>query len=178
MLLAASAGLLLLTSCNNDTKVAGTSDNTMAEKNMAASHEVDKAFQTGDVSKIDSVIAKDFVDHTDRGDMVGPDSLKSMITQMHREFPDMKMEAMKEVADNDYVFSMMHYSGNSNGQMGMPKGPFDMHSVEVVRFKDGKAVEHWSFSRADEMMKMMQQMQPGSMNMNNMNKMTDTATKK
>ncbi len=41
----------------------------MAEKNLAASHIVNAAFQTGDISKIDDAIAADFVDHSDRGDM-------------------------------------------------------------------------------------------------------------
>jgi predicted SnoaL-like aldol condensation-catalyzing enzyme len=49
--------------------------------------------------------------------------------------------------------------------MGMPKGPYDMTAIEVSKFKDGKAVEHWSFMNMQEMMKMMPQ-QP-NMNMNN-----------
>jgi predicted SnoaL-like aldol condensation-catalyzing enzyme len=146
-------------SCNND-KTAGDStsadkkDNSMAEKNLAASHIVDKAFETGDPSNIDSAIASDFVDHTDMGDK-NRDSLKTMIVSMHKNFPDMKMEMVKEVADNDYVFSLMRYSGTSNGQMGMPAGPYDMKAIEVVRFKDGKGVEHWSFMQMADMMKMM-----------------------
>jgi len=54
----------------------------------------------------------------------------------------------------------------------MPKGPFDMHSIEVSRFKDGKAVEHWSYVDMGEMMKMMPQMKPMD------NKMSADTTKK
>lgn len=69
--------LALCYSCNNDKteKAAGDvtsaekKDNSMAEKNLAASHIVNAAFQTGDISKIDDAIAADFVDHSDRGDM-------------------------------------------------------------------------------------------------------------
>jgi predicted SnoaL-like aldol condensation-catalyzing enzyme len=35
-----------------------------------------------------------------------------------------------------------------------------MTAIEVVRFKDGKAVEHWSFMEPREMMKMMAQQPP------------------
>jgi hypothetical protein len=41
-------------------------------------------------------------------------------------------------------------------------GPYDMNGIEVVRFKDGKAVEHWAFMDARDMMKMMPQQMPAS----------------
>jgi predicted SnoaL-like aldol condensation-catalyzing enzyme len=141
-------------SCNNEKTAGETKDNSMAEKNLAASHVVASAFQTGDISGIDSVVASDFVDHTERGDM-GRDSLKAMITMMHAHEKDMKMEVIKELADNDFVMSQMRYRGTSDGSMGMPNGPYDMQAVEVVKFKDGKAVEHWAFMQVSDMMKMM-----------------------
>jgi predicted SnoaL-like aldol condensation-catalyzing enzyme len=157
----AIGALFALVSCGSDKteKTAGETmtdkkDNSMAEKNLAASHIVDKAFETGDPSKIDSAVASDFVDHTDQGDK-NRDSLKAMITMMHKEFPDMKMEMIKEIGDNDYVFSLLRYSGTSNGQMGMPTGPYDMKAIEVVKFKDGLAVEHWSYMQPADVMKMM-----------------------
>lgn len=41
-------------------------------------------------------------------------------------------------------------------------GSYEMNGVEVVRFKDGKAVEHWAFMDAREIMKMMAGAQPSS----------------
>jgi predicted SnoaL-like aldol condensation-catalyzing enzyme len=160
----ATAGMLcLLTACNNPEKTTATGgDQSMAQKNLDAVHIVNKAFETGDVSHINEAVAPDFVDHTDMGDKTGPDSLKAMITMMHKGSSDMKMETIKEVADNDYVFEMMRYHGTSDGSMGMPKGAYDMHAVEVVRFKDGKGVEHWSFVNGGEMMKMMGGMPGGA----------------
>ena len=156
LLLAASAVLLCLCSCNNQATVAGESkNNDMAQKNLDASHTVNKAFETGDVSGLDSVIADDFIDHTDRGDKKGRDSLKAMVKMVHDNFKDQKMEIVKEMADNDYVFSWMRFTGSSDGSMGMPAGPYDMRSIEVAKFKDGKAVEHWSFMEMQDMMKMM-----------------------
>jgi predicted SnoaL-like aldol condensation-catalyzing enzyme len=152
----------LFNACSNSTEsstatppaVASTS---MAEKNLAASRIVDNAFETGDASKIDSAVAADFVDHTDHGE-ANRDSLKAMIVMMHKQFPDMKTQIIKELADEDYVFTLMRFAGTSNGQMGMPKGPYDMHAVQVVRFKDGKAVEHWEYTQWQEMEKMMSPM--------------------
>jgi len=153
------AGLtILFTACNNaadsSTASAPTKSNEMAEKNLAASRLVNKAFETGDPSLIDSAVASDFVDHTDRGDK-NRDSLKAMVVGLKKNFPDMKTEVLKEVADDDYVFSLVRYTGNSNGAMDMPPGPYDMHVVHVVRLKDGKGVEHWEYMQPKEMMKMM-----------------------
>jgi len=159
-ILPALASLFFLSSCGDNVKVKGESkEGDMSQKNLEASRAVTKAFQTGDVSLIDSAVADDFVDHTDKGDKVGKDSLKAMVNMVHTNFKDMKTETLKEFGDNDHVFSWMRFTGTSDGSMGMPKGPYDMHTIEVVRFKDGKAVEHWSYMDAQEMMKMMGQSQ-------------------
>lgn len=147
-----SAGFIyLLTSCS-DKKEGGMSDT--AKKNAEASQTVAKAFETGDTSKINDVVAADFIDHTERGDM-GRDSLKAGIIMMHTQMPDMKFTTVKELADDEYVSTWYEFTGTSDGSMGMPKGPFKMNSIEVVKFKDGKGIEHWSFMESREMMKMM-----------------------
>ena len=151
---------LFLVSCNSNDKAAIVADtpaadktaSSMAQKNLDAMHVVDKAFETGDVSGIDSVVADNFVDHTDKGDM-NRDSLKAMI-KISAKDKTMKMETTKELADDDYVFAMMHMTGTGDGVM-MPAGPYDMHSVEVVKFSNGKAVEHWGYMGMGDVAKMM-----------------------
>ena len=152
-----SAALCFFISCSDKEENDDISDK--AKKNIEAVHVVSKAFQTGDTSGIDAVVASDFVDHTERGDM-GRDSLKAMITMMHVVNKDMKMEIIKELADDDYVFSWVRYTGTSDGSMGMPKGPYDMTAIEVIKFKDGLCAEHWGFMEPREMMKMMGTPQP------------------
>ena len=158
ILIAAFAGVLCTCiSCESKTE-STTSDNTnkeMEQKNIDASNAISKAFETGDASIIDSVVADDFVDHTDMGDKKGRDSLKAMVNMVHTNFKDMKTENIRDVADGDYVYSWKRYSGTSDGSMGMPKGPYSMSTIELGKFKDGKAVEHWSFVEMRDMMKMM-----------------------
>ncbi len=136
--------------------------------NIASSDVIMKAFQTGDVSGIDSVVSDDFLDHTDRGDMKGRDSLKAMVNWVHANMKDMKTEKVREVADGDFVYSWMRYTGTSDGSMGMPNGPYDMKAIEVAKYNDGKAVEHWSFMDAQDMMKMMPQPTMNSMDTSKM----------
>ena len=165
---ASFAGLICFCSSCTDTGTTSTTsdkkDNTAMQKNMAANDVISKAFETGDVKGMDSVIADDFVDHTDHGDVKGRDSLKAMVSMIHTMMKGMKMETIHNMGDDEYVSSWMRYSGTSDGSMGMAKGPFDMHAIELTKFKDGKAVEHWSFMDMRDMMKMMPPPAMGNMN--------------
>lgn len=151
----------LIISCSEKKSDDKMSD--QAARNLEISRTISAAFGSGDVSKIDSIVSPDFVDHTDRGDM-GRDSLKAMITVMHSINKDMKMEVIREFANDEYVYSHLRFTGTSDGSMGMPVGAYDMNEIEVIRFKDGKCVEHWAYMEPREMMKMMPGMLPPAKN--------------
>ena len=155
LILASLALAMAFTSCETKVKTNEESASTdQSERNLASARAVANAFKTGNTASIDSVVAEDFLDHTDQGDKVGRDSLKAMITLMHKSANDMKMETIRDVADDEYVFQWMRYTGTSDGSMG-PKGPYDMKVIEVSKHNDGKIVEHWAYVNAAEMMKMM-----------------------
>ncbi len=153
-----------LIACDSGSTVKSANMTDKAQKNLQASHAITDAFKTGNVAAVDSFVADDYVDHTDQGDKRGKDSLKAMITFVHNNFTDMKMETLRELADDEYVFEWVRYSGNSNGAAGMPVGPYDWHGMEIIKFRDGKAIEHWAYVDPQEMMKWMGQMQQGNMN--------------
>ena len=129
-----------------------------AKKNIQnlSPQEVQQELKDNKATLID-IREKEELDHTDRGDKVGRDSLKAMIQYVRTNFSDMKMETIKEMADGDHVFQWMRYTGSSDGTKGMPAGPYDMRAIEVTRFQNGKAVEHWAYMDMAEMMKMMGQ---------------------
>ena len=72
---------------------------------------------------------------------------------------DMKNEIIRSLGDDEYVMSWV--KGSATAKMDMPEMGLKAgqshtgNSVEVSRYKDGKAVEHWSFMDVNEMMKMM-----------------------
>jgi hypothetical protein len=140
ILFAASASLLCIgISCNDSSTVSGEgNDNSQAQQNLNAWHTVSMAFATGNQDAIDAVIADDYLDHTPRGDFKGRDSVKANIERWHTNLPDIKMERIKEFADDDYAIFWRRFIGNSNGRMGIPIGPFDIRTVEVVKFQNGK----------------------------------------
>ncbi len=145
-------------SCNDSsTASVEAKENSQAQKNLNSWHLVSKAFATGNVDAVDSLIADDYIDHRPMGDVKGKDSVKANIIRFHATYKDIKMEIIKELADNDYGFFWMRGTGNSNGAMGIPAGPFEITNLQVVKFKDGKAVERWEFMEMGQLMKMMQQ---------------------
>ena len=150
---------LTFASCRNTDHTAGTTT-TQAQLNSRHSREVYKALETGDVSKLDSIIAKDFVDHggADGIDLKGRDSVKMRIADLHNHFSNLRFELLSEsTADNGYHFALVRMTGTAkDSSMGVPAGTkIQSTSVDVVKLKDGMATEHWSFIDQREAVKMM-----------------------
>lgn len=153
-----AACILLLGSCSNKKEGGGMSET--AKKNKDANDAILKMFESGDLSKIGDYIAIDAVDHAGpKGDIVGLDSIKAYFNQMGQMMTNMKNEIVKTLADDEYVMSWV--KGTATAKVDLPEWNMKAgqshggNSVEVSRFKDGKAVEHWSFVDPMEMMKMM-----------------------
>ena len=131
------------------------------EKNLANNKEIYKAIQTGDVSKIKDYIDKDAVDHgggANGQDVKGGDSIIAMLGNIHNSFTDLKMEVIADATNGDYVFTLVHLTGTTTANPGMgmpPNKKMDSKSVDVVKVKNGKAIEHWEFMDPKEMMAMM-----------------------
>ena len=152
------AGLSCFFISCNENKTSETKSTSNGDKNLASAHAVNKAIETGDVSKLGDYIATDGVDHAGpKGDIKGLDSIKAMLGKIHTMATGMQMSTTKELADDEYVFQWMHFSGTSaSAEMGLPPGTkFDMSAIEVSKFKDGKSTEHWEFMQPSDMMKMM-----------------------
>ncbi len=123
---------------------------TTAKKNMEVNDAIMKAYEAGDFSKMGDYIAADAIDHgSDHGVVKGLDSIVADMKRYHAMMPDMKSTVTRSVADDEYVFTWSKVSGKMNGT------PTEMSSVDVSKFKDGKAVEHWIFMDPNDMMKMM-----------------------
>jgi predicted ester cyclase len=171
-------------SCTDTSSTSATTStvDSQSVKNRANSKEAYRAMETGDVSKLDSFIDKDIVDH--EGNMHGLDTLKKMFSSMHNSIKDLKMETIANATDGDYNFAYVRMTGTTtDASMGMPANTkVDRTFVDVVKMRDGKAVEHWGYSDMNEMMKMMNTgkgMPPmeNKMNRDMDNKMKDTMKK-
>lgn len=156
LLFIVSAGFFsLLIACNGKTE-GGMS--AAAKKNLDAMHGITKCFDTKDFSKLSDYIAEDAIDHAGQeGDIKGLANMKAEFEKMVQIWEPSPTKVIKELADDEYVMSWLRFTGTMKlDQMGMKAGDkYDMSALEVSRFKDGKAVEHWTFMQPSDMMKMM-----------------------
>jgi len=158
-ILAIACCLVIAFSCDDKEDDDDQGMSKKAEKNLTAVHAINDAIKSGDVSKLDSFITADAVDHAGmQGDIVGRDSIKQMLSTIHTMADNFGWKIVKEVADDDYTFQWMRVSGVSKmPDMGMPVGTsFEMDAIQVTRHDaDGKAAEHWEFMLPKQMMQMM-----------------------
>ncbi|MBA2498232.1 MAG: nuclear transport factor 2 family protein [Chitinophagaceae bacterium] len=166
--LIAITGLILLVSCNDGMTVAGTSDDNHAERNTETSKEIYNAIRTGDASKLDTLLTDDVVDHNggnDGSDVVGKDSVKHYLSQIHTYFDNFNVDHLSEAtsADGNYHFAMVRMRGKAKANpWGMPVGmEMDDTVVDVRKLRDGKTSEHWGFLSWEDINQMMGQMQGG-----------------
>ena len=64
----------------------------------------------------------------------GPDGLKAHIEDLRINFPDVRSEIKKVIAEGDYVVLHVHSRRTPKRQLAI---------IEIFRLEDGKIVEHW-----------------------------------
>lgn len=178
--LTAGSIIVLVMSCTDSnkpaTETAASPEQSQAEKNKEVNKAIIRAIEKGDSAAIDTLIASDAVDHAGPNmTEVKGDSLKKMLSSFNKSVDGLKFDMVQDAAEGDYVFALSKMSGTTTANPGMgmpPNTKMDMTGVDVVKFRDGKAVEHWSYMDPKDMMKMM----PPSGKMES--KMKDTTMKK
>ncbi|MCI0472723.1 MAG: ester cyclase [Ignavibacteria bacterium] len=125
-------------------------------------NEVLNALTTGKTDVLDKYISPDFIEHDPSPMMLeksGLERIKEDFAAYHKVFPDMKAKVHSIAVSGDMLFAYLTFTGTtSEPYMGMPAGhKMTMNSVDVIRFKGDKAVEHWGFTSNEDIMNMMSQ---------------------
>jgi steroid delta-isomerase-like uncharacterized protein len=124
----------------------------------------DEVINKHNAAYVDSVVASDYVEHcADPGYTPDRSGLRKSWEDFLKGYPDLNTKINFMVADTDCVTTQYTLTGTNSGSVGgMPATgkKINVDGVDIVRFKNGKAVEHWGYM--DEM-KMMTQlgMMPG-----------------
>lgn len=160
-LLTSFAACAILISCSDKNSDTSSANSAAAQHNLDAVHNIRKAFETGDTSLISKSVADGFTDHKDGQDVTGIDSLKSFVLASHKHIKNLKVEPIKELADNEYVMSWVQFSGTGDGQGGTMQGDFDVRGVQITKFKNGKATEHWEAMDMRDVSKMINKIDAG-----------------
>ena len=121
----------------------------MSETNKATARRTwEQIIPAGDVAGLAEVTDVDVVDHDRRPDE--PPGLKGVTRTMlwlGRVFSDQRWEIHNVIGDGDLVAVHLTHHGRHTGQlMGIPPTgrEFVYDYVHIFRYRDGKAVEHWS----------------------------------
>lgn len=129
--------------------------------NKAAALKIIAAFDKGDVNAFDALIAKDVKSHSEMPPgmkSTGLEAVKEMCQMNKTAFPDMKSQVHTVAAAGDTVMVFYTSEGTNTGSLfGHPatNKKIKVDGVDIIRFQNGKAVEHWGVF---DSMKMMQQL--------------------
>ena len=107
---------------------------------------IEEGFGKGDASVIDQHAANDFLEHQYGFNPPDVSSVKAAINDLHRAFPDFSMKIEDLVITGDKVWGRMTAKGTQKAQFGpMPATgkKFEICVIDIMRFKNGKLVEHW-----------------------------------
>jgi predicted ester cyclase len=135
-------------------------EHVVSEENKALFRRTyEELLNQGDLAVADELIAPDFINHeAPPGRDRGPESMRGLATMLRTAFPDLHFTIEELIAEGDVVAGRLTMSGTHEGPlMGMPPTGRSVrqNQMHVVRFREGKAVEHWGV-RDD--LGMMQQM--------------------
>jgi predicted ester cyclase len=106
---------------------------------------IEEGFNKGDHSVVDEIVATDSKEHQ-RGSSDGRDGTKEVIRTLRTWFPDFTLSVEDMAAVGDKVWVRFTARGTNLGSvMGRPPTGKKMtvDVIDIVRFKDGKHVEHW-----------------------------------
>jgi predicted SnoaL-like aldol condensation-catalyzing enzyme len=137
-----------------------------AEDATAKNAEVAKSFynlfEKGEWAGIEKILGPEIKDHSPMwpgiDTTMSREALIKLLKENKQGFPDMKFEVLHTAADGDYVFVHYHFTGTNTGaMMGTPatNKKVDYTGVDLVRMKDGVAVEHWDYGDNMTFMKQM-----------------------
>ena len=106
---------------------------------------IEEGFNKGVLSVVDEVVSPESREHQ-RGNRDGRDGTKEVISTLRTWFPDFQMRAEDVVAVGDMVWARFKATGTNLGAvMHMPPTgkKMSIDVIDIVRFKDGRIVEHW-----------------------------------
>ncbi|TAH40972.1 MAG: hypothetical protein EYC69_09670 [Bacteroidetes bacterium] len=154
------AGVLICTflmSCSTQTKDVVDDKPAMNKATMSKIYE---AFNSGNTADLGNLVDANLIEHQPDPNIkeTGLEGLKKTIDLYRSSFPDLKMNVLSMTAEGDLVTTHFNMSGTNSGPMGeMPatNKTMNIDGVDIIKFKDGKAVEHWGYY---EEMKMMEQL--------------------
>jgi steroid delta-isomerase-like uncharacterized protein len=129
----------------------------MSEQNKALTRRFyDEAIGQRSFDLIDELVADDFVEHEAfPGLSPDKDGVKAFFAMLLEAFPDIQFIAEDIIAEGDKVAARLTITGTHQGTFLdiPPTGKkITLSAIDIMRYRDGKAVEHWGVTDQAAMM--------------------------
>ena len=126
---------------------------------LAAKRFYEEAINQGDLSVIDELVDPDYLEHEELpGVPQNREAVKAWVTMVRNAVPDVCATIEACVVEGDELWVHYALKGTQQGEfMGIPATGkcIDISGFDRVRFRDGKAIEHWGVG---DSLKMLQQL--------------------
>jgi predicted ester cyclase len=107
---------------------------------------IEDGFSKGDTTVFDKYTSSDFIEHQNGFIPPNVEGVKKAIFSLHNSFPDFSLTIEDMISNGDKVWGRMTGRGTHKKQFG-PIPPtnknFEITVIDIMRFKDGKLIEHW-----------------------------------
>lgn len=125
-----------------------TITDTTAANKANARRVLEEIFPGNDLAALPELISDQFVNHeAPEGTPPGIETVAMYVRLLNRAFSDQRWELHQVIAEGDLVLLHYTHSGVHTGEyFGLPATgrPFAYRQMHVIRFADGKGVEHWA----------------------------------
>jgi predicted ester cyclase len=106
----------------------------------------EQLFNRGELSLADELVSAEFVNHDAPPEAPrGPAGMRATVTMLRTAFPDLHFTLEELVAEGDLVMVRTTMRGTQRGPfmgIALTNRPVEQAQIHIVRFADGKAVEH------------------------------------
>jgi predicted ester cyclase len=94
----------------------------------------------GDLARARELYASDFLDHVNALEFRGQDGIARSVAMYRALFPDLRIEVLDQVSDEDRVVSRWRLDGTHRGRRVTLPG------ITISRFERGQIAEDWTVS--------------------------------
>ena len=119
----------------------------------------DEVVNAGNPDLIDELLDESFVEHEELpGFSNDREGVKQFFAMMLEAFDGLRIDVDAIYAEGDTAIARMTSRGNHTGEfMGIPASGRDVavSVIDIIRFADGKGVEHWGIFDGASMMQQM-----------------------
>ncbi len=121
---------------------------TTEENKASARRFVDEVVNRGNFAVIDELAGPNFVDHSPPpGVPPTTEGTKAFFAMLRSAFPDLRATVDDQIAEGDKVVQRTTTHGTMKGEFaGMPPSGKEAtwQAIHILRYADGKYVEHWT----------------------------------